>query len=1346
MADGSSGKKFLNVSKAMWDIVDKFFDPAKVLTQRGYELIQTYSIRAAHPVLPYVMHFLAMMCALSNGAKSAWFPHAHSPMFLMVLNVNFAQTRKSSITGNGDSFGDKLDQVARDVVAQKVLAAASVVGDMQGAPPRDERGRRRRNPDAADPSGAADPPRQPQVAPCVLHAATPTEFFHRCAGDYQQVPDAENFPGVDVRGRHVHGVLVNPDEAYDTLTSFNFMGEQKAGKKQTTVNAFQSAFNKLAQYGKASRATKTAGSYGRVDAPTVSVGISGNIHFSTYVPMERGETGSHHTAAKERILISTGRPVQPHAPLPDTYAMPAGTLRHKWVPLVAEVAEALELVAGSAPPDQAARVWARAARPREDDAASSETVDGKVYVPDAEGFSVTLPDGVQTQVRFQRDASAPTGFRPEWLVADRSFPMPAHHSLETCVPRVTTYFEKPHVVLEPTVEALALHQSIAGREYAGAALGAAPRHLGELASALCIFKWLTQPGVGGFDIFCGRYDDTEEHTSRKIAPQEEHVERAASPLKVVHLLKVAAASTEEEPEPAAAYADTAEQRRVELAAFLASSQGAFDGLWSASQHARADRPPVDAPPAASEASAHGGVSRGGAAHEGAPGGGPTSGPGILVLEDVKGLDFGYGADGSSVQDGPFHAAGLTDRNIMRRTLLVGTPTATMRAACERMKSSRRGGQRPKHLPEQTWLRVMEAGLQGSPVARLDGREIHVARIPGGQADRVAYHNALMRLCALPLRDLVEAMKKAKENSDRRERGACPAGAFCRLMNVAAVKRARYLGAKHESKCQTIQAILEGRLSEITAEQVLDAIRGLEATARQCPACDKRMVKRPGSGSDAIVLDVGGPVCKTHVPYRCNSVDCPKRGLVHWHNYYVDAGRHIFHGDVAAMKCIMLTASFGITTEYLEALHERMLREHVSFAGEADVARARAGGTALPANFRKYLSKGWFVWRLARRVGDLGPDDTAVIDLMQPLEDQIKDTWDQLELTFERRTAERARAAGMKTDVVAVDGNAKNRRLTRAAPLRHCATCPRLARRARAGCPRTPLLGSAFCGVHGVPCECPAEDYEVVGHEAPEAGGMGLDGSLKLLVRERRGELRELWVSESAVDLGIVNVYFHGLGEDRRAASAGRRGAKARWRRAAASEVRRQLDAAAPAWDALTPVEREQLLSEMSCEADLKAVACNTHKEDDSQQAKCARTAGVLCARLSSGIVVYMREMFGCESLSQRFTERRASDSPQAARLAPPAISYICDAFHMSGHTDAWCKANCNPAAPHLKTLVEGVRTSVCEFTFTWMSQYKHQTKHMSEWGFKFFLQEMCMAHNEALFKGSALHLTHTSGD
>eukprot|EP00959_Pyramimonas_sp_CCMP1952_P160992 3366645-Pyramimonas_sp.AAC.1 len=124
---------------------------------------------------------------------------------------------------------------------------------------------------------------------------------------------------------------------------------------------------------------------------------------------------------------------------------------------------------------------------------------------------------------------------------------------------------------------------------------------------------------------------------------------------------------------------------------------------------------------------------------------------------------------------------------------------------------------------------------------------------------------------------------------------------------------------------------------------------------------------------------------------------------------------------------------------------------------------------------------------------------------------------------------------MKTDVVVVDGNAKNRRLTCAAPLRHCVTCPRLARRAL----RVPGRGLRGGGARGA-----------------RGGGHGF------------GRLVE--IVESAVDPGIVNVYFHGLGEDRRAASAGRRGAKARWRRAAASEVRRQLDAAAPAWDALTP--------------------------------------------------------------------------------------------------------------------------------------------------------------------------------
>ena len=157
---------------------------------------------------------------------------------------------------------------------------------------------------------------------------------------------------------------------------------------------------------------------------------------------------------------------------------------------------------------------------------------------------------------------------------------------------------------------------------------------------------------------------------------------------------------------------------------------------------------------------------------------------------------------------------------------------------------------------------------------------------------------------------------------------------------------------------------------------------------------------------------------------------------------------------------------------------------------------------------------------------------------------------------------------------------------------------------------------------------------------------------------------------------------------------------------------------------------------------------------------------MLCACTSSGLVVLMKEMHGCESLSQRyifvsqlkaifpqvllivhddachmhrFTEARRDWNEVAASIAPPDILYACDGFHMTGHTDEWCLAHCNPKAPHLEPMLQGIRTSVCEFTFTWFSQYKHQTKHMSKNGFKFFLRE---AHNQAILAGSTSHLTH----
>ena len=106
----------------------------------------------------------------------------------------------------------------------------------------------------------------------------------------------------------------------------------------------------------------------------------------------------------------------------------------------------------------------------------------------------------------------------------------------------------------------------------------------------------------------------------------------------------------------------------------------------------------------------------------------------------------------------------------------------------------------------------------------------------------------------------------------------------------------------------------------------------------------------------------------------------------------------------------------------------------------------------------------------------------------------------------------------------------------------------------------------------------------------------------------------------------------------------------------------------------------------------------------------------------------------------KFCEKRADSFAQAARLSPPQIRYICDAFHMAGHNDAWCRVHCSPYAVDLLPLVKDVRTSVCEFTFTWFSQYKYQTKHMNQHGMKFFLLEMCAAHNDCVFAGNTQHL------
>ena len=119
---------------------------------------------------------------------------------------------------------------------------------------------------------------------------------------------------------------------------------------------------------------------------------------------------------------------------------------------------------------------------------------------------------------------------------------------------------------------------------------------------------------------------------------------------------------------------------------------------------------------------------------------------------------------------------------------------------------------------------------------------------------------------------------------------------------------------------------------------------------------------------------------------------------------------------------------------------------------------------------------------------------------------------------------------------------------------------------------------------------------------------------------------------------------------------------------------------------------------------------------------------------------------GCLGDEERAPARREGPSSvddMSDVSGPPAIphvEYASDWFHHGNHTDPWCLETCAPDAPRHKELLAGVRTSVCEFTFTWLSRYKHSTKHMKQFGFLFYIFQMVDLHNEMISRGNSSHL------
>ena len=802
-------RQYLPVFKHMWDEIDRLFDPAFIFTNGGHAFIQTYAIKSAHPELPWGVHFLATLAALSNGATTKIFPSSNSPLFLFHLNVNYAQTRKSSITGNADVIGDMLDKKNAERIKHKF----------------DELLRKERE---DLPEGGRAPQRhaRPAVVSSLLHSATPEAFFLRCSGDFQQISNAQDVDFEELERRHHYGVLVNLDEAYDLLLSFGLLSDgDKPAKQASKVNPHQSSFNKLIQYGQASRATKSCGAYGLGVTSLVTVGCDGNMHPSMYIPMEKGESGSHHAACKERFVVSTRRPVQPHEPLPSDYLMQPGEKRALWIPLPLPVAEVFGLADGMLP-DIAKDLWPRV-RSDGDDPDPQDLDEHEQdcdFVPNASGYHVTLADGVSTQLRFRRDADEKSGYEAEWLISNRDFAVPPAHSLQRAVTRIVDYFANPHQVIDFTPKAKKLMKSYQasfnvlsklsrdGSEIAaGARWGAAPWLLGNCSGLLLCW-----------DIFIGIYDDDPCLGQKSLKATEDHVARAYSLLTVLFKIKDIAVKEER----VSRDDESAAKRAQDIDAALAAAD-ALDTAWDRGQFqafSQALGSPGAAPALATtlgeqslpvdngkeeeeekddegEADADDGADHEleaaiAAEREADDERDAFDGPpdleelGAVVkpltLADVKATTFGYGPEGASVQPQPLHNPALTDRAIMLKTLTYGKPVIPEKQIRDCLRSSRAGGRTAKALPREAWLPVMLKGLEGRSVAKLQlskcedkkkagAYEVCLREIPESKSERIKYHNELMTMCSLSLRDLTKALAAGAEKAARERPQAAPGG-------------------------------------------------------------------------------------------------------------------------------------------------------------------------------------------------------------------------------------------------------------------------------------------------------------------------------------------------------------------------------------------------------------------------------------------------------------------------------------------------------------------------------------------------------------------------------------------
>ena len=205
-------------------------------------------------------------------------------------------------------------------------------------------------------------------------------------------------------------------------------------------------FGLIQEAKKGNTQAKTGAGHGQSRTPPTSLSMLENMHPEIAIPMERGLIGSHTGATKERVFLFTAKRVQPHSDLPEGYVLPCGADPWAWIQLDPELADLCGLRDCFFDPEMAELLaLTRAIVPNPDE------------MPDAAGYKILLPDGVESQMRCEVSGDETVA---QILVGNRDFPFPPAHCQSAASRRVLNSFKTPNQRLVLSPEALETARSI----------------------------------------------------------------------------------------------------------------------------------------------------------------------------------------------------------------------------------------------------------------------------------------------------------------------------------------------------------------------------------------------------------------------------------------------------------------------------------------------------------------------------------------------------------------------------------------------------------------------------------------------------------------------------------------------------------------------------------------------------------------------------------------------------------------------------------------------------------------------------------------------------------------------